>query len=291
MRERLLLLHRIPIMTRRMLYKLLKKDKKLQTPFQLSPSELSTRLTISIEKATQLYAAIHDKKLREKVKRDASICKTVTIFDSIYPKQLFSIYEPPLVLYAQGDLSLLKSKKLIATIGTRNPSAEAHFKVTHFVTPLVKENWTIVSGLAYGIDSLAHELTLRLSGKTIAIIGSGFYHIYPQRHLSLYREIAKKGLVLSEYPPNTPPKKYHFPERNRIISGISRAILVIEAAEKSGTFITVDHALEQGKDIYVVPGSLRHEQTIGCHRLIQQGAKLVIDTNDILEDFSHYLYD
>lgn len=269
-----------------MLYTLLQDDMQLKTPFQATPLQLSHLLAIPYNKAVRLYQLLHDDKIYEFMKKDQTICHCITIFDETYPTRLRSIYDPPLVLYAQGDVSLLNQMKMIAIIGTRNPSAESQAKINRFVNPLVKEDWTIVSGLAYGIDSQAHEQTLRENGKTIAVLGSGFHHVYPKRHLSLYREISKEGLVLSEYPPNIRPQKYHFPERNRIISGLSEAVLVIEATEKSGTLITVDQALEQGKEIYVVPGSLLYPQTIGCHRLIQQGAKLVIEADDILEDFT-----
>jgi len=285
-RDRLIYLHRIPLLTRRMLYTLLQYDTQLKTAFQASPSQLRQLLTIPYSKAVRLHQLLSDENLHDFIKKDETICQCITIFDKEYPSQLRSIYDPPLVLYAQGDISLLNKRKMIAVIGTRNPSSESQAKIKRFVPPLVKEDWTIVSGLAYGIDSQAHEQTLRENGKTIAVLGSGFQHVYPKRHLSLYRQISKKGLVLSEYPPNIRPQKYHFPERNRIISGLSEAVLVIEATEKSGTLITVDQGLEQGKEIYVVPGSLLYPQTIGCHRLIQQGAKLVIDIDDILEDFT-----
>lgn len=284
-RNRLIYLHRIPLLTRRMLYTFLQHDIQLTTPFKATPSQLSDLLSIHFEKAVRLHQLLHNRKISELIRADKNTCDCITIFDEEYPSLLRSLYDPPLVLYAQGDISLMNEMKSIAIIGTRNPSAESQAKVNRFVTPLVRDGWTIVSGLAYGIDSQAHEQTLRERGKTIAVLGSGFHHVYPKRHLSLYRQIREKGLVLSEYPPNIRPQKYHFPERNRIISGLSQAVLVIEATEKSGTLITVDQALEQGREIYVAPGSLLYPQTVGCHKLIQQGAKLVIDANDILEDF------
>src|SRR5699024_9337460 len=143
----------------------------------------------------------------------------------------------------------------------------------------------IVSGLVYGIDRFAHELTLKYNGNTIAVLGSGFNHLYPQAHDGLFKDIAQKGLVITEYPPHIRARKHHFPERNRIVSGLTVATLVIEAKEKSGTNITVEHALEQGKEIYAVPGSILCSKTKGCHKMIQEGAKLVMSANDILEDY------
>src|SRR5699024_7400953 len=173
----------------------------------------------------------------------------------------------------------------ISVIGTRRPSAEARQK-THFaVRPLLEQGWTIVSGMAIGIDRFSHELAIDHQGKTIAVLGSGFHHIYPRENIPLFHKIVKNGLVLSEYPPDVPPRKFHFPERNRLISGLSFATLVIEATERSGTLITVDQALDQGREVYAVPGSPLIPQTKGCHRMIQDGAKLVQDVQDIVEDW------
>src|SRR5690625_3753192 len=139
--------------------------------------------------------------------------------------------------------------------------------------------------MAKGIDSYAHKLALGHKGNTIAVLGGGFNHIYPKQNSMLYKQISEKGLVISEYPPHIPPKRYHFPERNRIISGLSFGTLVIEATERSGTLITVDQALDQGREVYAVPGSPLIPQTKGCHQMIQDGAKLVINADDIREDW------
>src|SRR5699024_7788905 len=165
----------------------------------------------------------------------------------------------------------------------------AFAKLVHIVSPLIKQKWLIVSGMAYGIDGMAHDLTLRHDGATIAVLGGGFYHVYPKTHIHLFNEIVKKGLVISEYPPYQRPQKYHFPERNRIISGLTKGTLVIEAMERSGTLITVDQALEQGKEVYAVPGSPFIRETAGCHKIIQEGAKLVAKFTDIVEEWNEYL--
>src|SRR5699024_9332416 len=173
----------------------------------------------------------------------------------------------PFVLYAIGKTELLQSSPTLSVIGTRTPSGEATDKIRYIVKPLVKNKWVIVSGMAKGIDSLAHWLSLSYQGKTIAVLGGGFHHIYPKQNISLFSQITEKGLILSEYAPHIPPKPYHFPERNRIISGLSFGTLVIEATEKSGTLITVDQALDQGREVYAVPGSPLVPQTKGCHKM------------------------
>src|SRR5699024_1070789 len=192
------------------------------------------------------YKNLHDPVLREKTIQDLKSHQIITILDQSYPPMLKEINDPPLVLYAAGDISLLYSSRTLSVIGTRKPSKEAKSKLEHIVKPLLSENWVIISGMARGIDSYAHLLSLEQRAGTIAVLGSGFNYIYPKEHLPLFGEIAKKGLVLSEYLPDVKPEKYHFPERNRIISGLSFGTLVIEAMERSGTLITVEQALDQG---------------------------------------------
>ncbi|HLR53237.1 MAG TPA: DNA-processing protein DprA [Pseudogracilibacillus sp.] len=288
-RDRLLYLHYLPSMTRRYLYKIKKTDPEWQHIFSHTPQELSTLLQLPIHKAVTLYKEIQNttyylSQLQHNLRR----MKTVTIYDKIYPDILKNIPDSPLILYVLGDTSLLNQQKSISVIGTRKPSSEAFSKLQHIVAPLLEDEWSVVSGLAYGIDSMAHRLTLKADRKTIAVLGSGFFHIYPKPHLALCKEIAKHGLVLSEYPPYKRPQKYFFPERNRIISGLSQATLVIEAMERSGTLITVDQALDQGKEVYAIPGSPLMPQTKGCLRMIQDGAKAVIDSTDILEDWTSF---
>jgi len=137
-------------------------------------------------------------------------------------------------------------------------------------------------------DSYAHRITLNYKCRTIAVLGGGFNHVYPKQNQTLSHQIAKDGLVITEYPPHVHPRRYHFPERNRIISGLSFGTLVVEANEKSGTMITVDQALDQGREVYAVPGTPYIKQTVGCHRLIQAGAKLVINAADIIEDWHQF---
>ena len=284
-RKRLIYLHRTPTLTRRMIHKIKQFDPSLLCLFTYTPSEISQFLTISMKQATILYRLLRDNKINHLLEQDEKQCRIITIYDTDYPPQLKYIHDAPLVLYALGDTSLVKHLPSISVIGTRNPTKEAPEKLKYIVRPLLEKNWLIVSGLAYGIDSLAHQLTLYEKRKTISVLGSGFRYIYPKPNKGLFHQIVRYGLVLTEYPPDVPPKRYHFPERNRIISGISNATLVIEATEKSGTLITVDQALDQGKEVYAVPGSPLAPQSVGCHKMIQDGAKLVMCAEDIIEDW------
>jgi|SRR5690625_4603468 len=197
---------------------------------------------------------------------------------------LKQIKDPPLVLYAKGNLSLLHEKRTLSVIGTRNPTKEAWSKMEYILNPLILRNFVIVSGMAKGIDGYAHKLSLQLNGKTIAVLGSGFNHVYPKEHTFLFEQIATHGLVISEYPPSSPPKKYQFPERNRIISGLAKGTLVIEAKERSGTMITVDQALDQGRDVFALADSPLVLEARGCNQMIQDGAKLVYKPVHIVEE-------
>lgn len=287
-RLRLIHITRCRGITRTIIWKLLKYDSSLTSIYRLSPSEISKFFSIPETNATLFHQDLHNSHLLSVLKRDLSTYHVITIVDEHYPSMLNTIKDKPIVIYAYGDISLLNGQPAISVIGTRNPSKEARSKINRIIQPLVDNGWIIVSGMAKGIDSFAHELALSRKGKTIAILGSGFKHIYPRQNTSLFYQIARNGLILSEYPPNIPPKRYHFPERNRIISGLCFATVVIEATENSGTLITVGHALDQGREVYAVPGSLLVEQSKGCHQLIQDGAKLVTNASDIKEDWEAF---
>lgn len=260
-------------------------DSTLKQIYVLPPSQLSKLLLLSTKNAAIFYADLHNETLKDQIKRDVNNFTVITIVDENYPHVLKPIKDPPFVLYALGNPLLLQLSPSLSVIGTRNPSNEAMLKMKLLVKPLIEKNWLIVSGMAKGIDSYAHKLALGYRNNTIAVLGGGFNHIYPKQNTMLYKQIAEKGLVLSEYPPDVPPKRFHFPERNRIISGLSFGTLVIEATERSGTLITVDQALDQGREVYAVPGSPLIPQTKGCHQMIQDGAKLVQNVQDITEDW------
>ncbi len=180
--------------------------------------------------------------------------KKVEINSSNYPKLLRHIPDAPKVLYVIGNMNLLKDENCVAIIGRRIPNGYGIKAARYFSYNLAKLGFTIVSGLALGIDSVAHKGALLANGKTIAVIGSGFYNLYPRTHKSLARQIVRRGgLLISEYPPETEIDANNFPARNRIISGLSKGLLVIEARKKSGSMITVEHALDQGREVMAVP--------------------------------------
>ena len=198
--------------------------------------------------------------------------KTLNLGDSNYPEKLLHIYSKPNKLYVLGDETILNDKS-IAVIGCRECSKEGAKIAYELSYGLAKKGLIIVSGLAKGIDTFSHKGAIDAKGKTIAVLGSGLDVIYPKENKELYKKIINTGgAVISEYPVETPPHKYHFPARNRIISGLSDGVLVVEAKKRSGTMITVEHALDQGKDIYAVPGNIYNENSYGTNELIKQGA-------------------
>ena len=200
-----------------------------------------------------------------------------------YPERLRNIDDPPKELYCLGNLELLNYKNNIAMIGSRNCSSYGERAAKDFAYNLAKEGICIVSGLAKGIDSFSHIGALNAKGKTIAVLGSGLDNIYPKENIKLVEEIINNnGLVISEYPLGPKPLKYHFPARNRIISGLSDSVLVVEARRNSGTNITVDFALEQGKDVFVIPGNIYSKTSDGTNFLITEGAVPVLSYRDIL---------
>ena len=202
-----------------------------------------------------------------------------------YPRQLAEIHQPPPVLFMNGDPGLLHSPQL-AIVGSRNPTPGGVENAQRFAHKLAACGLTITSGLAIGIDGAAHKGALgkTRAGKTIAVCATGLDRIYPLRHHDLAQLIAEEGLLVSEFPVGTKPLRENFPRRNRLISGLSRGVLVIEAALKSGSLITARYAAEQGREVFAIPGSIHSPQSRGCHWLIKQGAKLVESTDDIAEE-------
>ena len=205
-----------------------------------------------------------------------------TIFDPHYPPLLREIPVPPVVLFIQGDTEALRRTQ-IAVVGSRKPShsgAEIAFRVAR---ALSERGFVITSGLASGIDSAAHRGALDYGEQTVAVFGCGIDRIYPARNRALADKISLNGSLVSEFPLGSPPRPFHFPRRNRIISGLSIGTLVVEAAEKSGSISTAMHALEQGREVFAIPGSIRNSMAAGCNRLIKQGATLVASIEDVIE--------
>lgn len=202
-----------------------------------------------------------------------------------YPQSLFHLIDPPTILYAKGNLNLLHNEDRIGVIGARKASPYSKKAMDAIVPDLVAAGFTIVSGLAKGADAMAHRTAINCGGKTIAVTGSGFLHPYPKENRELNNIIEETQLVITEYPPYVQPKRWNFPMRNRIISGLVKGVLVTEAQVKSGTLSTIEHALEHGKDIFAVPGDIGSALSEGPHKLISEGAKPVWNGLQVLEEY------
>jgi DNA processing protein len=211
----------------------------------------------------------------------------VTLADAEYPQTLLNISDPPLLLYVKGRLELLNQSAL-AVVGSRNASAQGLKNAEAFSQAASSAGLCIVSGMAHGIDASAHRGGLLGIGSSIGVIGTGLDKVYPAANRDLAHKLAKEGALISEFPLGTPPLASNFPRRNRIISGLSMGCLVIEAGVQSGSLITARMALEQGREVFAIPGSIHSPQSKGCHHLIKQGAKLVESAQDILEELGHY---
>ena len=209
--------------------------------------------------------------------------RIVTLIDTDYPRLLLETADPPTLLYVRGRVELL-NRPTLAIVGSRCPTAQGERDAQSFAAVFAQAGLTIVSGLALGIDAAAHRGALAVGGDTVAFLGTGIDRIYPARNLELAREIGARGAIVSEYPLGTPVSAANFPRRNRLISGVSRGVLVVEAALKSGSLITARLAAEQGRDVFAIPGSIHAPQARGCHQLIRDGAKLVECAQDVLDE-------
>jgi DNA processing protein len=205
----------------------------------------------------------------------------LTLWDEAYPGMLRPLYDPPVILFVQGELEALMCKS-VAVVGTRAPSEYGQIIAQKLTRELVQHGLVVVSGLARGIDTISHHEAIAQGGKTVAVLGSGLDQIYPGENRRLARMISEHGALVSEYVLGTMPDAPHFPRRNRIIAGLSAATLVIEAGENSGALITADNALEYNREVMAVPGNVTNPKSWGCNRLIQQGAKLVQQVEDVL---------
>ena len=209
----------------------------------------------------------------------------VALIDADYPRLLLETADPPTLLYVRGRVELL-NRPALAIVGSRCPTAQGERDAQSFSGAFAQAGLIIVSGLALGIDAAAHRGALSAGGDTVAFLGTGIDRIYPARNLELAREIGARGAIVSELPLGTPVSAANFPRRNRLISGIARGVLVVEAAQKSGSLITARLAAEQGRDVFAIPGSIHSPQARGCHQLIKDGAKLVECAQDVLDELN-----
>ncbi len=219
----------------------------------------------------------------EKIERHG--VRVLTWDDPGYPPQLLNIYNPPPVLYVKGEI-LDEDQWAVAVVGTRGATVYGKGVARQISGDLARNKITIVSGLARGIDSEAHRAALDAGGRTIAVLGSGVDVIYPAESRKLAQAIVERGALVSEYALGTRPEASNFPPRNRIISGLSLGVVIVEAGERSGALITADFALEQGREVFAVPGNIFRKKSVGTNKLIQQGAKLVLSVEDILEELN-----
>lgn len=255
--------------------------------FERCPSkdELFLLLKLGQTQKNDLWDALQSKQLAQKVRQNLKVSHFLTILDKRYPLQLQEIYSPPVVLFYQGDIELLDSKKLLGVVGARQCSSYALQALNQLLPNVIQQQLVLVSGLAKGVDGLTHQLALKHHGKTIAVIGNGLDISYPSCNRALQTQIAHAGLLLSEYPLESRPLKYHFPLRNRIIAGLCQTVLVVEARHHSGSLITANLALQENRNVLALPGRINDINSTGCNELIAAGAKPVLNSNDILEEF------
>ncbi|WP_243458182.1 DNA-processing protein DprA [Sporosarcina sp. Te-1] len=282
--RRLLCLHYIYPVPWNRIRQLIEIDPNLEKLATINPELLSKILNITTRKAERLTARLkeYDQTPFELLYRREGITP-IPFTHPHYPDKLKQLIDPPAVLYAKGAISLLHNPTKIAIIGSRKATNYSRQALSFIAPPLVKHGIVIVSGLAKGADAFAHEAAMEYGGKTIAVLGSGHFHVYPKENAELASRIETDQLLLTEYPPYVQPAKWTFPMRNRIISGLSDAVVVTESAEKSGTMSTVDHALDHGKAVYAVPGPITSPLSIGPNKLIDEGAKPVWNGFQIVE--------
>jgi len=212
--------------------------------------------------------------------------KYITCLDDEFPTSLLSIYDPPVILFYRGDLTGFSQRNSLAVVGTRRPSNYGKTITRELAGKLADSGFELVSGLAYGVDSIVHNAALKAGTRTIAVMATGVDKIYPQGNKSLAEKIINNGTLISEYIPGSKAEKWYFPTRNRIISGLCRGCIVIEGSKKSGALLTARFAMDQNRDVFAVPGDINREQAAGPNYLLKMGAKPVTEVNDILEEYN-----
>lgn len=259
---------------------------RLEEDMSLNETFVLGDLKYSLPEETNKWIESMDWDLEIKKLQEQKV-KVITILDGGYPQRLKEIYLPPIVLFYRGNLSLI-NRRAVAIVGSRDYSKYAKDCIHELIPVLVNDDIVVISGLARGVDTLAHEETLKANGSTIAVIGSGLNVVYPSENSKLYDVIAKKGLILSEYPLQSRPLKFHFPYRNRIIAGLSHGVCVIEAKEKSGSLITANLALSENREVFAVPGSIFSIHSKGTNSLIEAGACLVSSGDTITKNLKYF---
>lgn len=284
-RERLILLNLVPDIGSLRLRKLLEHFGTLERLWQARSQDLEQVNGIGPGLAKQLLDGIRneralDEELALAQREGVSI---LTLYDANYPNRLKEIYDPPLALYVRGGPSALDEAS-VAIVGSRRASLYGLEVAERLAYDLALRGVAVVSGVARGIDGAAHRGALKAHGRTVGVLGGGFCRFYPTEHESLAKQMAEHGAVISEYPMRMAPLAQNFPRRNRVISGLSLGVVIVEAAQRSGALITADCALEQGREVFAVPGPITTATSQGTHHLLQQGARLVTSVDDILEE-------
>lgn len=282
-KKRLIHLHHCKTATWKMIFYLLKSDPMLHSLYETPAKSALPSLSASATKS--LYDDLYSNASQEQISRYSNEnIHIITYFDPEYPKLLKETYQPPWILYGKGKLELLENNLKIAVVGSRQATDYGRRALDSLFPKLIDRGILFVSGLAKGIDACAHRTAIKYGGTTIGVIAGGFDYIYPQENRKLADNMMEHQLVISEYPPHTKPLKWHFPMRNRIISGLSRGTLVVEARQRSGSLITANYAVQEGREIFALPGNIFSPNSAGTNELIQQGAKLVQKSEDILEE-------
>ncbi|WP_411739758.1 DNA-processing protein DprA [Peribacillus sp. S4] len=265
---------------------IMSKDPSLSSLFTTNYVEWAKMLPIPSNKLNLFLKDLHSLHSIEKLKKyEDSQIHCLTIFDDEYPFLLKQIFDPPWVLYFKGDKKLLTKKNTLGVVGTRKPTSYGLEALKTILLPLVQKKFVIISGMAAGIDAESHNITLREGGDTIGVLGGGLKQIYPKSNFTLAEEIMNKGLLISETPPEVKAEPWMFPLRNRIISGLSQGVFVVEAKERSGSLITAQAALEHGREVFALPGNVTSPESLGTNQLIYDGAKLVFSSRQIEEEF------
>lgn len=261
-------------------WKIIKACKlKKRTDFTLSELVKIAEISQKKESFKVSWQSLDEESLEKKMADQ----KFISFFSNSYPKQLKQIYDPPLILFYEGNIDLLQYR-ILAFVGARRCTVYGQQVCNHLIPAISAAGFVVVSGLAKGVDRFAHQAAIQANNYTIAVVATGVNVCYPKENAQLQQHMQKHHLILSEYVKNTVPKRHHFPMRNRIIAGLAEAVCVIEAKEKSGSLITAQLALENGREVFAVPGSILSDDSAGCHQLIQDGAKCTICREDILEE-------
>lgn len=287
-RDRLLHLHYALADCFGALRKLLDIDPDLKYIYSFSSSQIEKQLGLSPQKSSELASFLQTTSPSACIRQlqNQNIFYK-TIWDEDYPNILREVYDAPFILYGKGDQNILMSPNKLGVVGTRFPSLYGKSSIQLMLQSPLQKGWITVSGFANGIDTFVHEITVENGYSTIAVLGHGLQYMYPRSNRNFYEKWQKQILLVTEYPPHYAPRKWYFPKRNRIISGLSKGVLVIEAKARSGSLITADCALEQNREVFALPGPIYAEGAEGTNKLIQQGAKLVMRSTDIIEELSN----